>query len=384
MSYYILPKIQNNISIGLRVQKEELEPYISHSLIYYHNDAMSLIEKLRQHETDEILRNFDELSKIVNPYEYIFSKVTGSKFSVSKIKPHSNVFYDFLEISQTLNTFDAFADNNILALHFGTNRNSTIECANIIREESNDINIGFENIDEYKKSETYLEHANKVHFLYYENVKNKDNVVGLIEFIVELTQKQKTGGFCVIKIDNLFYKPIVDALYLLSSLYEKLYVIKPNTSLVTSFEKYIVCKYFTHDYERINLYYSNLISFLEKPQLNVSSLIKDEIPYYFINKIEESNIIVGQQHLESLDQIVGILKNKNREDKIETLKKNNLQKCIHWCEKYKIPYNKFSEKVNIFLPFLKCDEPKDFDVILNEDNNVVIEIFEDSEKFDYV
>jgi hypothetical protein len=118
--------------------------------------------------------------------------------------------------------------------------------------------------------------------------------------------------------------------------------------------------------------------------LNVSSLIKDEIPYYFINKIEESNIIVGQQHLESLDQIVGILKNKNREDKIETLKKNNLQKCIHWCEKYKIPYNKFSEKVNIFLPFLKCDEPKDFDVILNEDNNVVIEIFEDGEKFDYV
>jgi hypothetical protein len=27
----------------------------------------------------------------------------------------------------------------------------------------------------------------------------------------------------------------------------------------------------------------------------------------------------------------------------------NIQKCIHWCEKYNIPYNKFIEKSNIFL-----------------------------------
>jgi len=31
------------------------------------------------------------------------------------------------------------------------------------------------------------------------------------------------------------------------------------------------------------------------------------------------------------------------------LKKSNIQKCIQWCDKFKIPYNKFTDKVNIFL-----------------------------------
>jgi hypothetical protein len=51
--------------------------------------------------------------------------------------------------------------------------------------------------------------------------------------------------------------------------------------------------------------------------------------------------------------VINILKNKNKEDKIETLKKMNIQKSVLWCEKYKIPCNKFFEKTNIFLPIIK-------------------------------
>ena len=46
--------------------------------------------------------------KIINPYEFIFSKVPYSKFSVSKLKPKSNLFYEFLEITSTLNVFDSY------------------------------------------------------------------------------------------------------------------------------------------------------------------------------------------------------------------------------------------------------------------------------------
>jgi hypothetical protein len=386
MSYYILPKIPNTISIEICMQKEALNPYISHSLDYYYNDTIKLIDRLCKNETDPVCSNIEELSKIVNPYEYIFSKVTGSKFSVSKIKPFSNIFYDFLEISHTLNMFDVYNDTDILSLHFGENSGSSIECMNMLREENNDTNIGFNSVDEYNVHDNKF---NDVHFLFYEYDSEKNKIIGLINFLIKLLQKQKSGGSCIIKIDNLFYKPMVDIVYLLSSLYDKLYVIKPNTSPITSCEKYIVCKYFTCNYEKISLYSERLFSFLktfEKMNNNdveVSFLIKDEIPYYFINKIEEANIIVGQQQLESLDQIVSILKNKNKEDKIETLKKNNLQKCIHWCEKYRIPYNKFSEKVNIFLPFFKnVDDAGDEIELDNETQNVVIELFTNEEKFD--
>jgi hypothetical protein len=70
-------------------------------------------------------------------------------------------------------------------------------------------------------------------------------------------------------------------------------------------------------------------------------------------KLDDINIIIGQQQIESLDLLINILKNKNKEDKIEAMKKTNIQKSVAWCEKYKIPCNKFSEKTNIFLPINK-------------------------------
>ena len=76
--------------------------------------------------------------------------------------------------------------------------------------------------------------------------------------------------------------------------------------------------------------------------------------------MEESNIIIGHLQLEQYDQIINLVKNKNKDDKIETLKKNNIQKCIQWCDKHKIPYNKFVDKLNIFLPIVIYE-----DVIIN-------------------
>ena len=49
-----------------------------------------------------------------NHYEYIFSKVPGSKFSVSKLKPKSSIFYDILEI---ISEFQNKAHNRHIELH---------------------------------------------------------------------------------------------------------------------------------------------------------------------------------------------------------------------------------------------------------------------------
>jgi hypothetical protein len=88
----------------------------------------------------------------------------------------------------------------------------------------------------------------------------------------------------------------------------------------------------------------------------VESLINDHLPYYFMNKIEDSNINIGHQQIEHLDLLLQIIKNKNRDEKIESLKKSNIIKCIQWCEKFKIPHNKFVDKINIFLPSIENNE----------------------------
>ena len=140
---------------------------------------------------------------------------------------------------------------------------------------------------------------------------------------------------------------------------------KPNTSNITTFEKYIICKEFnaneiTFKFLKINYY--RIIVFLKKIQdKNILSLINSNISYYFTTKINDINNIIGQQQLEALNLIINTFKNKNKEDKIELIQKSNIQKCVAWCEKYKIPCNKFFDKTNIFLPIIKeLKEPKEY------------------------
>jgi 23S rRNA U2552 (ribose-2'-O)-methylase RlmE/FtsJ len=358
MSYYILPKNNSIINVNpLDSRDEVLKPYISHSLYNYYNQTRKEIEKICSTENDTSNNCFNELIKVVNPYEYIFSKVPGSKFSVSKLKPKSNVFYDFLEVSTTVNIFESFKNQSaVKTLHFTPNYNDTIECFEMMRENFNDEIIYYDEIteDNMKQIEN-----NKFNFLFVEVESSnfKKYITNLIECLMLIFKNQESGGSFVIKLNHIFHKPVVDILYILSSLYEKVYILKPNTSNITSFDKYIVCKNFQKN-ESKTLYYKcnyyRLIVFLKKLEdKNIVSILDFDIPNYFLMKMDDMNIIIGQQQLESLDMVINILKNKNREDKIETIKKSNIQKSVAWCEKYKIPCNRFSEKINIFLPINK-------------------------------
>ena len=196
-----------------------------------------------------------------------------------------------------------------------------------------------------------------------------------------ITKYQAANGTCIIKMDNIFYKTIVDILFIFSAIYDRVIIIKPSISKVTKGERYLICKNLNIDI----LNNSKLLQQLDehiKPKIidntfndnQVHSLIRNEIPYYFSNKIEEANAVIGQQQLEAYDQILNIFKNKNRNEKIEILKRNHIQKCIQWCEKNQLPHNKFIDKINIFLHIKKKEIESDPKII------EAIEIEEEEEK----
>lgn len=380
MSYYILPKINNNLIVNPKCDDDNCTVYCSFSLYNYYNNIKSQINSICLNEPD-LVYNYNELIKIVNPYEYVFFTVPGSKYSVSKLKPNTNNFYDLLEIFMTLNILDMYTNKSIKSLHFSLDNVDTIDCIEMLRENYNDdviINLN-ENDDEMYKTINDL----KFDIMFFNKAYNDLNsyIINFIKFVMNILRYQEFGGTTIIKIDYIFHKPIIDLLYLLSSLFEKVYIIKPNTSNITTFEKYIVCKNFNGSAEiKLELYknnYYNLSNFIKNlDNKNITSIIDNDIQYYFINKIDDMNIILGHQQLESLNQIINILKNKNKEEKIENIKKTSIQKAVTWCEKFKIPCNRFSEKTNIFLPIIKePKEPikiKDEDVILED-----IEVLED-------
>lgn len=355
MSYYILPKNINQINVNPQYSTELCIPYISTSLLNYYLSIKNQITEMFSSNVDlsEPCRDFDYATKIINPYEFIFSKVPGSKFSVSKLKQKTNIFYDLLEISNNLNIFENFTLLETMNfLHITTNHYESCECFEIFREDFDDKHSFYNNISIIDNNELL---STKFDLLFYE-IDISNYFVTLIQCIILILCNQTFKGTAIIKIENIFYKPIIDILYLLSSLYDKVYICKPSTSNITSFERYIVCKNFLHDeksYTYLRVNYLKLLVFLKKiDNKHIISILDVDIPYYFKNKIDDINIIIGQQQLEALDNIINIYKNKNKDDKIENIKKSNIQKSVLWCEKYKIPCNKFTEKINIFLPII--------------------------------
>jgi len=352
MSYYILPKIINNVYVSPESTTEKTEPYISFSLINYYTIVQNQIIDMFNNTNDIINNTYNESLKIINPYEYIYTKVPGSKFSVSKLKPNSNLFYDLIEIFTNLNIFEQFKYKSISSLTISKNYNDIIDCQYLFREDFKDTKTYFSN---YDINIQYGNNDQKFEFIFFETY-DDDYFSSIIKFLIIIFKNQLTNGNAIIKVNNLFYKPVVDMLYILSSLYDKVYIAKPNTNHVTTFDKYIVCKNFlihqqSSDY--LNLNYYRLFIFMKNlDNKYIKQILNTEIPYYFKMKINDLNIVMGQQQIESLDQVINIYKNKNKDEKIENIKKSNIQKSVSWCEKYKIPCNKFTEKTNIFLPII--------------------------------
>jgi hypothetical protein len=349
MSYYLLPT--KNISVEFSHTINEtanLESFISPSFNYYKNLLNEQINKIIQEVTHNYTIEF--LQKIIHPYDYIFSKVPGTKFSVAKMKPPSCSFYIFLEMITVVDLLDYFQHRKISSLFHGPNAKSMSDCIDILRENYSDIQMEINDLISFKHN------VRNIDFFYFEledNFYNNAKIYAreVLFFLSIILKYQSDSGVCVLKISSLTDKPILDIIYILTSLYEKVYIIKPSVSNLINSEKFIVCKKFTFSPERVQYYLNEIhtILFNVRPDSIISSILKTPLPNYFLNKIEEVNIIMGHQELESMEQLINLVRSKNREEKIESLKKVNIQKCIQWCEKYRIPCNKFTEKVNIFL-----------------------------------
>ena len=363
MNYYIIPKNNFNINITLQISNENVKPYISYSLIFYLNDIYNQIFKVQEQDISDHDITIDYINKVVNPFEFLHTNVPGTIISVSKVKPDSNIFFELMEVFQLFNVNEILSlKHKINIAHLTPNNSSTNYLLNMLREENDDYilceNFNYDNIYNLFIKHNFDKKLDLIICEFQDSDYTDTNkyINNMLLIFIIIIKYQANQGTCIIKIDNIFYKPIVDILFILSALYDKLYLIKPIISDITKGERYIICKTFNSSVLNQNMLMKQIEEKLifdvfsnNSQNKYIHSLINNDIPYYFLNKLEESNAVIGQQQLEAYDQIINIFKNKNREDKIETLKRNHIQKCIQWCEKNQLPHNKFIDKVNIFL-----------------------------------
>ena len=385
MSYFLLPELNNNLQdINILYTHNKNNISISITLNSYLNNVKKQI--------DENNDNWDFIKKYTNPFEFIHTIIPGNKTSVSKLKPLSRSFYKMIEISNLLNIFEHYKDININTFHLAEGPGGFIEATAHMRNNENDSYKGMTlinddpNVPGWKKSEHFLNKYKNVSLEYgttgtgdllksenlkycYEKYHNSMHIItadGGFDFSVDFNQQeilatkllfaqvcfalmmQKKEGHFILKIFDIFSKTTLDILYLLSTVYKQVYIVKPNTSRLANSEKYIVCKNFKGASEDLLLNIINQYDKLETIQY-ISSIFDSPLDLFFINKIEEYNAIFGQQQIENISSTLNLIHCKNKNEKIETFKKNNINKCIQWCERNNISHNKSNISTNIFL-----------------------------------
>ena len=377
MSYYMLPKNINDIiikpflydDVRKDTNKEINKPYMSYSLTHYYDVLKQQIEHLYTYqEKKEDKKNEDEITmlcNITNSHSYIYTPITGKDITISNLDIKNDIFYDVLELLFYLNIKDCIKDSNTTHIGYFTNHFLDLkECFKIYLNHSSTCYSNEYIIHNHLFSVNNQYISNEDFHLGFFQITN--DVSDLLKIILIIMKQQSHKGNTIIQTNHINNRIIIDLIYLLSSLYEKVYICKPSTSNLLNNSKYIVCKSFIKKQEHldanINILYSCLnyidsidsidsIECVDNMEIvpPFQSILNYIIPYYFQNKINEINIIIGQQQLEIMEQIISIYKSKNKNEKIELLIKHNIQNSIHWCEKHKIPYTKtFDKSNNIF------------------------------------
>ena len=333
MGYSILPSNYNYCIITPTFSKEKIDIYTFHSSYNYYNSTLkTLINICLTNKNNTI----DRISKIINFNTDCYHKSISNKHIFNE-QAKIPSFYDFIEIIQLYNLFNTNAhDYNILIV--SKNFFNSYELIDILHNFQKNVNINI--FDDYKKC--WLNEDINIIFYELDHEKYKDvntYIFGIINAVILIFQQQSNGGSAIIKIHHIIYKPILDLIYLLTSMYENVFIVKPYTSNILTNEKYIVCKGYIFNVNKkdlYNYYYSSLKNIHLPPGQNILSILENTIPYYFITQLNNINIVIVQNQLQIITNIINILKNKHNEDKLEMIRKINIQKSIKWYERYKL------------------------------------------------
>ncbi len=347
MAYINIPSLNySNLKFNLIFKNddytEQKEIFISYSLNHY-------LTNIKQ-QIDQYNNYWDYYKKLTNPYEFIHTQVPDIKLSICKYKPLSRSFFKMIEI---INTFSFLTEKDAInCFHLAEGPGGFIEAFNYKRNNKLDKYYGMTlisndiNIPSWKKSSHFINNNKNVIieygssktgdlFLkenliycknYYENSMDYITADGGFDFSVDFNKQedlsikliiaqiffaiimQKTNGNFVLKIFDIFKFKTIEIIFLLSNLYDYVYIYKPYTSRIANSEKYIICKNFKNNNENINAEIINNFDNILNNIDSIYSLFNIKLPKLFLKKIEEINAIYGQQQIENINSTLNFIR----------------------------------------------------------------------------
>jgi predicted transcriptional regulator len=310
MTYYILPKNIINYNVFIRYQPSSIPIHSFLSYSFHNYDK-------------NIKKEFDEKS-------YIETIIKDEKNPFIEL----NLFFELYELIYETNIVHFFTINKKINICCFTNNKL---CCNMLfklfrydlKNDDNFMNhMCFDSSLSVKEIDIFIFDV--------------DTINKFLLVLLMILKYQKYRGLTIIKISNIIYKPVIDIIYILTTIFERVQICKPSISNAIKQDNYLVCSDFISNNLTNNIV-NCITNHIINDKSNICSIIDNSIPIMFLNKIEEYNAIIGQQYLESTNHIINILNTKNNNDKIEVLKRNYKQKYEQWCDKNNLSFDNLME-----------------------------------------
>jgi 23S rRNA U2552 (ribose-2'-O)-methylase RlmE/FtsJ len=385
MSTYSLPPVPERSDVSALIdstcgaEAQDMNPTLVHYLA-------RLKSSIDERQTD-----WDRCKKLTNPYEYVHTPVPGSKHAVCKLRPLSRSFYKLMEMYHMMGLGDVLVGARKV-FYLAEGPGGFVEAMVSLRGEG-DEHVAISLMDDHdasvpgwKKARHFLEEnpsvviergADGTGDLFnpctLEQIRevhggSADFVTadGGFNFAADFNRQeeastqliacqmayvfgvQKLGGCAVVKFFDTFTQASLDLVYLLLLAYDSVAWVKPCTSRFANSERYAVCKGFRlRDAGACSRALRATINSSDR-SARVARFLNCEVPYIVRNRVEEYNAIFGQQQVESISHTLCMIDNP-RHDRADAMRKGNVNKCVAWCQKHKVPFNRLAPVANAFI-----------------------------------
>jgi 23S rRNA U2552 (ribose-2'-O)-methylase RlmE/FtsJ len=266
--------------------------------------------------------NNEECTDTINYYSKIILNYDASKFKIININIDQEKEYEYN--NDTKNQY----------LDTITNKTSKLYPSKVIKDKlmSDLIILNCENI--------YSNNNNNKEFESYK--------LFLGELLIILSTLNKNGN-CVFKIFDTFTLITLKIIYILTEVFENVYITKPMLSRLSNSEKFIICKNYLYNYENKKI--NNIIKMLEEilKKIDCKLFLNDifvdfQLSNDFINNFKFINIkLVNQQQI-LINEIVKYIKENNYfGDKFHEAKNKQIKASEWWISMF------FPPSSNIYI-----------------------------------
>ena len=168
--------------------------------------------------------------------------------------------------------------------------------------------------------------------------------------VVTALHVQKKGGCFVCKFYDMYTYVTASIIYLLSSLYDNVYIDKPYTSRPANSEKYIICQGFKGidpEYLKKLDIVVKILGFIENEKMFLTQIFDIDINNDIYEKLNKVNTHFFNTQINNIIKTINIIEM----DKNNTLEKTSIIKkqttyAFSWCKKYTCKINYDSVYLN--------------------------------------